>query len=163
MVQKKFTSEVQFSSAFDYGRVRVQSFPRAQLPAETTFASCPGYGFVMQGNVSLSRIRRIAAAFVFIHILAVRSAEAQSSLSGDVVEDRGAAIEMANVQLLRGADSTLIAGTITNPAGAFLFESVEQGTTVSTSPSSGLLITCRLPSRSTAFPMSCALRIGRCD
>ncbi|MCF0235519.1 MAG: outer membrane beta-barrel protein [Bacteroidaceae bacterium] len=63
-------------------------------------------------------------SFIFVLLLSVSSSLAQQLVKGKVVDVQGNAIESVNVIAMRQADSTYLAGRVTNASGEFQFESL---------------------------------------
>lgn len=74
--------------------------------------------------------RHYGLLFVLIAIwpFSVERAHGQTTVSGTVHEPDGEAVAVANVRILTAADSSLVAGTLTDDDGAFAFEAIDAGT-----------------------------------
>jgi iron complex outermembrane receptor protein len=64
---------------------------------------------------------------LFAGITFAQETKPPGTVSGKLVNDQSAAIDYATISLLRAKDSTVIKGTLTNDAGAYIFDNIKPG------------------------------------
>lgn len=79
----------------------------------------------------------VRATLIFLLLIIVSDADAQSSIRGIIVSEKDEPVTHANVLLLQSSDSSLVKGILSAEDGSFVFENVPAGMYLVTSTSTG--------------------------